>query len=236
MLVYVMSLWRNDAERDLEDRVKHLLSKSSRQHELRWLWITGDNSDETTQRLGDAVTERMRASAGPCPVTIVDADTGIVGEDTATRRRRGSAHATEMFSQIPADAGFVLLHESDLQSEVDVIDQLFDAGNGQPIAGWPMININAAAQFYDVWAYRDLHGRQFMPSEPFSQQYVSGRPFRVGSFGSVWLAPADLVRGRVITDRAILELCEQWRAEGVVLWCDPRIPIVQPVNLWSPCL
>ena len=54
MLVYVMSLWRNDAERHLEDRATHLLSKRSRQHELRWLWIVGDCDDDTAGRLEQA--------------------------------------------------------------------------------------------------------------------------------------------------------------------------------------
>lgn len=234
MLIYVMSLWRNDAGRGLEDRARHLLSKRSRQHELRWLWITGDNDDDTQARLRRIVRMRNHPERQPLAVTIIRYDTGIVGDDIETRRRRGSATATSMFTEIPAAADFVVLHESDLQSDVDIVDQLFDAGDGEAMAGWPTININGAPQFYDIWAYRDLHGRQFLPSEPFSQQYTAGEPFRVGSFGSVWLAPAGWVRGRVITDRAILELCEQWCDEGVELWCDPRIPIVQPVELWSP--
>lgn len=233
MLIYVMSLWRNDADRHLRHRAVHLLSKRSRQHELRWLWIVGDCDDDTEACLHYIDRNRNHPENEQFDVTIIRDDTGIVGEDVEARRRRGSATATEMFSHIPAAADYVLLHESDLQSEIDIVDQLFDAGNGAPIAGWPTINMNAAAQFYDMWAYRDLDGREFLHRDPFSQQYVPDQPFRVGSFGSVWLAPADLVRGRIITDRAIVELCEQWRAEGVQLWCDPRIPIVQPVNLWS---
>ena len=165
-MITIMSLWRNDADRDLEARAEHLLAKTSAHHELRWLWITGDNSDETCQRLGDVVAERMKASAGPCPVTIIDADSGIVGEDVPTRRRRGSVTASEMFRHIDPEADFVLLHESDLRSDIDVIDQFLDSlelisgeevqrcgmrSNRNIVAGWPEITLNGCAQFYQCF-------------------------------------------------------------------------------------
>ncbi len=223
-MVVMLSLWRNDVTRDLEARAAHLLSKTSK-HELRWLWITGDNSDETCQRLGDAVPKGM-------PVTIIDADTGIIGEDVETRRRRGSETATELFAHIEDTDDFACLHESDLRSEHDVVDQLLASGNGSPIAGWPTLGNGPRARFYDVWAYRDLRGRPFVHRTPYAVGYRPNGPFQVGSFGSVWLVPASLLKDRLIERRAVLELCEQWRAEGVTLLVDPRIAVVQPEELW----
>ncbi len=223
-MIVMLSLWRNDVARDLEARVAHLLSKTCKQG-LRWLWITGDNDDETCQRLSDAIPEGM-------PVTIIDANTGIVGEDIDTRRRRGSETATELFAHIESTDDFACLHESDLRSEHDVVDQLLASGNGSPIAGWPTLGNGPRPRFYDIWAYRDLRGRPFSPRSPFAKGYTPHAPFEVGSFGSVWLVPAPLLKDRVIETRAVLELCQQWRAEGVTLLADPRIAVVQPLELW----
>lgn len=233
-MIAILSMWRNDAVRDLETRVAHLLEKTCETHPLRWLWITGDNNDETCQRLGAAVTEWMHGRGGRCPVTIIDADTGIVGEDPVTRRRRGSAAATELFRHIPAAATYVVFHESDLRSPANIVDRFLESGQGNPIAGWPTITLGGYKQFYDIWAYRDLHGRQFNPRPPYCKGFTTARPFRVGSFGSAWLVPGDLLRGRRIESRAILELCETWCSEGVELLVDARIPIEQPQELWTP--
>lgn len=232
----ILSLWRNDAGRELEARARHLLAKRSSSCELSWLWIVGDSSDGTADRL-----EELAAGAG---AAIIRADSNIVGEDLATRRRRLSVTATTLFQAIDPAADLVLLHESDLQSSDLVVDELLEllylvASNGgamHAVAGWPTLHLEQQPQFYDVWAYRDLDGRPFSARAPYARGYRRDRPFEVGGFGSVWLAPAGLVRGRVLRELAILELCRQWRAEGVRLWCDPRVAIVQPKHLWSPAL
>lgn len=247
MRCQVISLWRNDADRCLEARARHLLAKRSSgdvagELELSWLWIVGDSTDGTAELLEEAAG----GGAGlGLEVEIINGDTGIAGEDLATRRRRLSATATILFAAIDPRADLVLLHESDLRSSDLVIEELlaavFDvAEEGSSIrhavAGWPTIELEAQPQFYDVWAYRDLDGRPFSARAPYARGYRRRQPFEVSSFGSVWLAPADLVRGRVLEELAILDLCRQWRAEGVRLWCDPRVAVVQPKQLWSPVL
>ena len=235
MLIQVLSLWKNDLERRLEDRALHLLAKRAGVHRLSWLWNVGDSTDGTELEL--------LSLARDFDVQVIRCDTDIGGgEDVATRRRRLCASATQMFAAIDPAADYVLLHESDLVTDVRVVTELLyqllavtdlEAGGLHAVAGWPTINIEGVPQFYDVWAYRDLRGRTFTPSAPYAAGYNRARPFEVGSFGSVWLAPAELVRDRVISDECIVDLCNQWRREGVRLWCDPRIAVVQPVDLWS---
>jgi hypothetical protein len=231
--VVICSLWRNDAGRQLEERVDHLLSKTSAELELRWLWITGDNEDNTA--------ELLRLLAGE-DVELLEADTGIAGEDIPTRRRRLSVTASRMFEAVRQDDELVVLHESDLLTAATIVDELAaalelagwwepaDGANaGAVVAGWPVIDIGNGDQFYDVWAYRDLEGRPFGAhrAKPAELLEVTG-------LGSVWMAPAELVRGRRMEERCVLDLCEQWRAAGVRLYAAPDIEVRQPRALWAP--
>lgn len=227
-MIVVMSLWRNDADRNLRERALHLLSKSSAVHTTLYLWAIGDCDDDTWDKLAEIVDEHQFSH----DIILLGADTGIVGEDVDTRRMRSSATATRMFEFLELyrdEAEYVLLHESDLQSPPNVIDLLLKGGRGNPCAGWPIIKLANGPQFYDTWAYRYTAGDYFTAGAP-QPQY----PFRVRGFGSVWAAPAHLVAGRVLKRFAIRELCEQWWEEGVPMFCDPRVIIEQPTALWSP--
>ena len=227
-MIQVLSLWRNDATSHLIKRANHLLHKTAAEQEVCWLWGVGDSTDGTATVLREHVDR-----VGQGRVRVLNVDTGIVGEDAETRRRRGSASATMLFHQLDPLADYVMLHESDLVSPDNVADELLAAGDGVPMAGWPVIKLGASFQFYDTWAYRDMTGQPFQAHPPYSPQYTSAGPFPVRSFGSCWVVPAALLRDRTITELAVLELCGQWTAEGHTLWCDPRVSVVQPVELWE---
>lgn len=227
-MIVVMSLWRNDADRNLRERALHLLSKTSAHHDVGFLWAVGDCDDDTWGQLQQILEEFSFKK----DIMMIRVDTGIVGEDVDTRRERSSATATAMFGFIKtyyAQAKYVMLHESDLQSPPDVIDRLLAAGGGNPCAGWPIIKLNGDTLFYDTWAYRYTGGAYFFAESPRPQH-----PFNVRGFGSVWVAPLGLVAGRVLKRLAIRELCEQWWAEDVPMFCGPDVIIEQPVGLWSP--
>lgn len=228
-MIVVMSLWRNDADRNLRERALHLLSKTSVNHDVGFLWAVGDCDDDTWGQLRQIMEEFSFKK----DIMMIRVDTGIVGEDVDTRRKRSSATATAMFGFLKTyyatQAKYAMLHESDLQSPRDVIDRLLLTGSGQPCAGWPVIDIGQGPQFYDTWAYRYLSGAYFSADAPKPK-----RRLRIRGFGSVWVAPYSLVAGRVLKHFAIRELCEQWYQEGVDMYCDPLTEIVQPVGLWSP--
>jgi len=131
-----------------------------------------------------------------------------------------------MFAHVSPEDNFACDHESDLQSPSDVLDRLLACP--LPSAGWPVITLNGSPQFYDTWAYRDLQGNHFQ-----AETRLLGLT-EISSFGSVWMAPADMFRGRVLDEECVVGLCKQWRNEGAKLTVDPSIIIEQPVDLWSP--
>ena len=227
--VCIMSLWRNDAERSLESRVAHLGSKARHtDHDIFYLWLVGDTTDTTTRDLIDA-SGRFLPNHLITPAHIYEAESGVgPGEDMPTRRRRFSSNANALFAAIPEDADYVLLHESDIQSPDNIVDRLFN--NFLPCAAWPVLELNGRDQFYDTWAFRQVDGERF-PSWA-KAPHAGDVPFEVGSFGTVWMAPAPLVRDRVISELCVVDLCRQWSAEGHQLWCDPRIVVRQPAALW----
>jgi hypothetical protein len=219
-MIVLTSLWRNDAGKDLKFRANHLLSKTSSNGRIRWLWVVGDSDDDTETALRDIAYESPH-------VTVLNVDTNVDVTDLDSRRLRFASAANYMFERISGNDSYACLHESDLVSPDNVVDLLL--ANPSPVAGWPVIRLHGEAQFYDIWAYRDMKGRTFKPSVK-----RPNRLLEVSSFGSVWLAPAELVKGRVMGEGAVVDLCTQWRDEGVRLWCDPSIIIVQPVDLWTP--
>lgn len=219
MSVTLISLWRNDEHRQLERRTEHLLSKVGVD---RWLWLVGDSRDATEMLL------RQASVANPS-VDVVRCDTLLRGEDLHSRRQRLSMTFSLGIRHLDP-GGLVCLHESDLKSAPDVVMQLMRSCL-LPIAGWPVITLSGEEKFYDIWAYRRLDGTWFLQDEPKPKE-----PILVGGFGSVWLAPTELVRGRVITQAAIWELCQQWRSEGIDLWVDPAVRVEQPSDLWTPVL
>jgi hypothetical protein len=218
----MISLWRNDASRQLEARAEHLLEKAGVD---QWLWAVGDSSDETEALLSRIVTGRGDVLVARC-------NTGIVGADAETSRRRSGETFSAALMRLDPREKTVVLHESDLRSPVDVVAQLGQSGLS-PIAGWPIIKLASGEAFYDIWAYRGLDNVHFAQYAPFHQDY-SSRVFEVGSFGSCWMAPAALLQNRWVSDEACVGLCRQWRSEGICLWVDPTVRIEQPVELWSP--
>lgn len=225
--VVMCSMWRNDCKRRLVDRVEHLLAKAETYPALRWLWVVGDSTDDTTQALA-------QLSVG-YPVTIVDiGDTVTLGEDMASGHRRLSETGNEYFTWIDEDDKYALVHESDILSPHDVVNQLVDyARSGLcPVAAWPIINLGGQRLCYDIWALRK-DGQRFGNYAPYHACYRADAPFEVDSFGTVFLFNARDAKWLRMQDRAVLDLCAQWKEHGYRLWVAPAIVVEQPVALWQ---
>lgn len=226
-----MSLWRDDVNRSLLKRAFHLLQKSY--PKLRWIWVVGDSSDATHEMLetvAEAVYPDRRVDVSVC-------DTSIVGDAPAVRRIRLGVTANAWFDKLEPEDHYLLVHESDLLSPVDVVERLLDhVHSGRcPIAGWPVLPIpNGGALFYDIWAYRK-DGQMFSNVPPYHACYNAEEPFEVDSVGSCWMFEAEDARqGARFGDQAVLSMCRTLRAKGRRFWVDPKLTIVQPSELWVP--
>lgn len=227
--VVMASIWRNDAARNLEDRVGRLLSKTH--PNMRWLWLVGDSSDGTYSALQKALLDRREKKE---EIDIFVSDSGIAGDDHATRLRRLSVAVNDVFNRVEPEDEYLLWHESDLISPPDIAERLLATGKC-PVAGWPILRTQGGIMFYDVFAYR-RDGVKFSNLPPYHSCYRPDRPFTVDSAGSVIMFRAeDVGHGGVrCQTEALIEICNGLRAMGREIWVDPSIPIVQPGDLWTP--
>lgn len=224
--VVICSLWRNDTDRNLVDRAKHLLFKGQHYPAVRWVWVVGDSEDATAYRL--------RHLAHGLPVTVLDiGDTGIAGDDMTSRLRRLSVTANHFWAHC-AGADYVLIHESDIVSPPDLVARLVDhAEQGRcPIAGWPTLEIRPGhTVFYDCWAYRK-DGVRFRNTRPYHQCYRAEQPFTVDSAGTVLMFDGEDAGNVLMDKQAILDVCWHLRQMGREIWVDPTLEVSQPCALW----
>lgn len=226
--VVLASLWRNDAERNLPDRVEHLLAKAELYPACRWLWVVGDSGDDTLTTLAQLCEGY--------DVTIVVQDTGILGDDSKSHLCRLSQTANAIWRNVRAADDYVVVHESDIQSPIDLLPLLMrhvDAGR-ECVAGWPLLQITPGRWiFYDRWAYR-RDGVMFRHRPPYHKCFDATKPFEVDSFGSVYMLPAYDARHIVMESEAVLDLCAQLKERKHTLWVDPSLTVIQPHSLWTP--
>src|SRR5690242_9713161 len=71
--VVIASMWRNDEDRHLNERVRNLLWKTY--PKLRWVWVVGDSSDGTEQALRHIIDNADPRHQGK--ITLVHYDTDI---------------------------------------------------------------------------------------------------------------------------------------------------------------
>lgn len=235
--VVMLSLWRNDSSRNFTDRVSHLLSKSYPR--LRWVWVVGDSRDLTETLLRDVA----KGHNGHRSIKVIRADTGIEGDEPEARLRRLSLTANAGLEAIRPEDDYVLIHESDLISPVDLVERFLESGKS-PIAGWPVLS----DVFYDIWAYRGTDGVKFTGLPPYHEAYKPDAVFEVASVGSCWMFRAEDALPSASSGQApsapfgsggvrcekwgAVELCRKLKRLGRRIWVDPTIRIEQPMGLF----
>lgn len=215
----VAACWfKNDADRKLVERARHLLSKTYGR--LRWLWLVGDSTDSTLSVLADVARQSGKN------VTVKVYDTNIEGSDPATRLRRLSMMLSTALDLVQQEDDFFLLHESDLRTPDDLVERLLATGKSVT-AGWPVLG----DMFYDTLAYY-RNGRHFTNYPPYHACYRPDEIFEVDGAGSVLMFPAAAAQLVKPESLAVIEVCQKLRSLGHSIWVDPHIKVVQPSDLW----
>ena len=214
--VVMVSIWKDDTQRRLEERVEHLLAKSY--PKLRFVWVVGDSSDGTEDYLRSVAAQDKRA-------TVLRHDTNIAGDDPDTRLERMSLTINAGFQTFRKTDKYAVIHESDLVSPVDVVEQFIATGK-EVVGGFVWLgNI-----FYDTYAYRK-NGRRFDNHAPFHPEFDMNSLNELDCIGSCWMFPTAAKISCL--KYGVIELCGQLKEKDYSIWCDPRIRIEQPVDLWT---
>jgi len=235
MKVLCLSMWFNDAGKHIADRAVHLLTKPGI---TRWVWSIRPGRDCTPQFLV-ALADYAGKTADQASVYVEPE------EQPADRIERLSRAGDALLSTVE-DEDYVLWHESDLFTPDDLVERLASI-DAAVVGGWPLLSHDQTkslgiktqkrmylegAIFYDTWGYRK-DGTRFKNNPPYHECYRE-EPFPLDTVGSVALIKADYIRrGARMNGGGMVGLCDSIRQMGGEVWCDPRVPVVQPTELWT---
>lgn len=236
-----ISMWYGDAGKHLADRAMHLFSKVAVD---RWIFTVRPARDATQYFLSS-----LADYAGADVEIIVEPE-----EQLEDRLPRLSAAGDNALDHVRGSETHILWHESDLFTPDDVAVRLGDARLPSAkwpaaIGGWPVLShhpdhpalgIKTPRRmtldppiFYDTWGYRK-DGVRFGNKSPYHECYRPDEPFQLDSVGSVVLIDASYIdAGCRMNGNGLVGLCESIRARNGEVWCDPRVPVVQPLELWT---
>jgi hypothetical protein len=202
--------------------------------QLRVYLVEGDSADETWLQVQGWARRNPRARVAkfdlghPIKGSVEDADR-LLDASTVGSFCRGLALSEGW-------AEWILWIESDLLWDAQLLNKLL-AVRAEVVAPWVLtvptrpgvtdvavLEQAAPAErvFYDVWAFRHrADQRRFTAQEPRPAQ-----PFAVHSAGSCLLMSAEVAReANQPSEHAIVGWCEQARARGTEVWCDPRLTV-----------
>lgn len=234
MSTVLVSMWYADVGRHLVDRVLHLFAKQGID---RWLFSVRPSRDWTT-----AALKGMAESTG------VNCDIFLEGTDQPEERIERLSKAGDGILEHVADEDYVLWHESDLFTPPDVAGRLMACG-ADACGGWPLLShckedatLGLSTRrriqmgepiFYDTWGYR-ADGVRYTNLPPHHPRHDPTGPYTIDSVGSVVLIKADYIRrGARMHGNGLVGLCDSIREMGGTVMCDPRVPVVQPMELWT---
>lgn len=247
-----VSCWRADCGKHMALRMSHLLEKRG---VAEWVWVVRATNDVTSRLLVAA------AESAPVPVSVIEEDHDApddrilrvslpadIGLNAAIMRGadRVLYHESDLIS--PEDIALRL-------------GDVLDTPPRAVVGGWPCLASDGMAEsqmlfegaarlgreltisidgkpqplpfFYDSWGYR-YEGQRFGSVPPHSPCYRADEPFCLDSVGSVALIDAVYLRsGARMEGGGFVRLCEQIRLLGGEIWCDPRVTITQPLELWT---
>lgn len=240
MSVVLLSMWYGDAGKHLADRALHILQKPGVD---RWCFSVRPTNDCTQMGLG-AISSLLGKDESTVRIHIEE------HEQPGPRLERLSLAGDNLLDMVK-DEDYVLWHESDLFTDDDLVSRLVDTMEryqASVVGGWPMlgtreIGLKGIPQglrmelgetiFYDIWGYRK-DGVRFTNRKPHHECCDTTAPFYLDTVGSVVLLRGRYAReGARMNGGGLVGLCDAVRGMGGTVVCDPRVRVVQPVELWT---
>ena len=135
----------------------------------------------------------------------------------------------EMLEHVTDGVDVVIIVESDLIWEAQTLLQLVE--HAQAVGGIvaPMV-FEGDDWFHDCWAHR-RNGVRFTNEPPYHKDLASlpNGLLRMDSVGSCLAMPGEIARTCSTTEsEELVGFCNQARAIGYGVWCDPRLRIQHP--------
>jgi hypothetical protein len=248
-----VAMWMADTGKHMFRRCEHLLAK---QGVSAWVWVVRPTNDCTAKLLG-AVRD-----GSPVPVMLIEEQHGqpedrIMSVSIAADIGLNAALSAGADRVLYHESD--LISDDDIVAKLSgVLDASPAAGI---VGGWPCLaskgmpeslrlfpgdarlgeclslNVDDSEPtlpfFYDSWGYRH-EGKRFASVPPYSPCYRADEPFMLDSVGSVALIDCEyLRRGARMEVDGFVGLCSRIRTLGGEVWCDPRVLVSQPLELWT---
>ena len=241
--VVLFSMFMKEDPGTLQRKIGHLFSKAEHsEHDIRFLWVVGKvEGDDTTSMVISTIDTHRKKTKKSYPVEVVTASSPVSWNTELLRERlvRLSDHVRPGLECLKKEDDYLIIHESDLKSQDDIIDNLVSLSlerDGAITAGWPVIKFRYHTEmFYDTWGYKK-DGKNF--SNDLSRPYpgYDGKVVELDSVGSVWCSPIyPFINSRSAwpyTNGAV-EMCQGLKDMGLRIFADPGLVIRQPVQSWQ---
>jgi hypothetical protein len=192
---------------------------------LRFIWVWGDSQDDTGKTLGE-VADREGLDA-----TIVEHSHGLgvfPSTESSERFKVLSGVGNAGLEHLRETDDCIVWIESDLQWDGETIVSLVDhVKDGLDIVV-PFIRFAFTGQFYDIFAYRGLDEKRFLPDPPYHSEYT-GKLMELSSAGSCVVMKGECARkARFTPESCFVGLLQNLRKDGYHLWMDPELEVVHP--------
>ena len=160
-------------------------------HTLRMVWVEGDSTDDTFQKLAAYIDNDLRS-------TLLQVNHGgklFASVDDDERWRNISKVCNVLLDQIKEADDFVVYVESDLLWTEDTMLALLDNVHHAGVdACAPMCFHLPTGVFYDTWGHRK-DGQRFLPHSPYHSALVPGMKLtQLDSAGSCIVMRAQVAR------------------------------------------
>lgn len=190
---------------------------------VRVVAVEGDSTNDTRGML------RRYSNGVPWQLVIREHGGPHCGSvATPERMRQVSFAANGGLDAVTAADDVVVWVESDLLWEPETIVGLIARVRSGLDVVAPAVFVDGRPVFYDIWGYRDLHGRMFSPLPPYAAG-LETPPTEVSSVGSCLAMHGDVARRfRLTEDAALVGFCADLRRLGHRVWVDWSLAVRHP--------